>query len=84
MFPPQSSRIDSAIINPAGEEGERLRAAQRTARSAAGPRERPADDCQCAEPKATRLDWGGLWPVRCSDGMDSPRNVRGIKVPTLP
>jgi hypothetical protein len=22
--------------------------------------------------------------VSCSDGMDSPRNVRGIYVPTLP
>jgi hypothetical protein len=32
----------------------------------------------------TRIDWNELWGVACNDGMDSPRNVRGIEVPTLP
>ena len=30
------------------------------------------------------VDWHALWLVSCSDGMDSSRNVLGIKVPTLP
>jgi len=60
-------------------------AAQRTGGSAApNSADRQRWGSVPAARTVPRIDWKQLLGVSCNDGMDSPRNVLGIGVPTLP